>query len=92
MKIKDLKIGDKLVCVKDIYYVSEDNGMECEFLTLDELMDKVAHLCVKGDVYKKTDDTENGFLCISGRWYNEFNDGWFDMQEMIDKGVFIFTP
>jgi hypothetical protein len=91
MKIEDLNIGDKLVCVKDIYYVSEDNGMDCEFITFDELMDKVAHLCVKGDVYKKMFDYEGGFLCISGRWYSEFNDGWFDMQEMIDKGVFVLA-
>jgi hypothetical protein len=91
MNIKDLKIGDKLVCVKDIYYVSEDSEIECEFLTLDELMDVTSHLCVEGDIYEKIDDTEGGFLCISGTWKDEYNDGWFDMQEMIDKGVFLLV-
>jgi hypothetical protein len=91
MKIEELEIGTKLVCVKDIYYVSEGNEMECEFLTLEELMDNVSHLCVEGDIYEKTENTENGFLCISGRWYSEFNDGWFNMQEMIDKGVFVLA-
>jgi hypothetical protein len=26
--------------------------------------------------------------CIEGSWINECNDGWFDFEEMYNKGVF----
>ena len=88
MKTKDLKIGTKLKCIKNIYYIPEDSICECDFLTLEELENSISKVCVEGDIYEKTENDDDSFLCISGSWEGEYNEGWFDMQEMIDKGVF----
>ena len=84
-----VEVGQKFKVVKDVYYVSEDSSLECEFLTKEELEEQLAHVCVKDDVYEVVE--EKGiiyFNCISGQWEGESNDGWFDWEEMIDKNIF----
>jgi hypothetical protein len=87
--VMKVEVGQKFKVVKDVYYVSEDSSLECEFLTKEELEEQLAHVCVKDDVYEVVE--EKGiiyFNCISGQWEGESNDGWFDWEEMIDKNIF----
>lgn len=89
MKLETLEIGTKLIVVKDIYYVTEDSMDECSFMTKEELFDQLSHLCVVGDVWKVIEDSGGKWLqCITGKWEDEYNDGWFDADEMFNKGVF----
>jgi hypothetical protein len=37
--IKDLKLGQKLKVIKDVYYVSDGNILDNEFLTKEELFE-----------------------------------------------------
>jgi hypothetical protein len=87
--VMKVEVGQKFKVVKDVYYVSEDSSLECEFLTKEELEEQLAHVCVKDDVYEVVE--EKGIIyfdCISGQWEGESNDGWFDWEEMIDKNIF----
>lgn len=81
--------GLKFKVVKDVYYISDGKSLDGEFMTKEELMEQVAHVLVKDDVYEVVE--EEGmiyFNCISGQWEGESNDGWFDWEEMIDKDIF----
>jgi hypothetical protein len=82
----NLEIGTKLKVIKDIYYIVEDSLDECSYLTKEELFESVSHLLVKDDVWVVVED--NVVECIEGSWINEYNDGWFDFEEMYNKGVF----
>jgi hypothetical protein len=89
MKLETLEIGTRLKVTKDIYYVSDGRNLDDEFLTKDELFDQISHLCVAGDIWGVIEDDGQKWLqCIAGKWEGEFNDGWFDADEMLDKGVF----
>jgi len=85
-KMINLEIGTKLKVIKDIYYIVEDSLDECSYLTKEELFESVSHLLVKDDVWVVVED--NVVECIEGSWINEYNDGWFDFEEMYNKGVF----
>jgi len=88
LKLEQLNPGTKLKVVKDIYYITEDSINECEFLTLEEVMSNLHHLLVKDDLYEVVEDNGNKLiLCIEGDWEGEYNDGWFDVDEMIEKGA-----
>ena len=82
----NLEIGTKLKVIKDIYYIIEDSIEECSYLTKEELFESVSHLLVKDDVWVVVED--NMVECIEGSWKDEYNDGWFDFEEMYNKGVF----
>ena len=82
----NLEIGTKLKVIKDIYYIVEDSLDECSYLTKEELFESVSHLLVKDDVWVVVED--NVVECIEGSWINEYNDGWFDFEEIYNKGVF----
>lgn len=89
MKLETLEIGTRLKVIKDIYYVSDGRSLDGEHLTKEELFDQVSHLCVDGDIWGVVeDDGEKVLQCIAGQWEGEFNDGWFDPDDMLDKGVF----
>ena len=89
MKLETLELGTKLVVVKDIYYITEDSIDECSFMTKEELFDQVSHLCVVGDVWGVVEDEGEKWLqCTTGKFESEYNDGWFDADEMFNKGVF----
>ena len=82
----NLEMGTKLKVIKDIYYIIEDSIEECSYLTKEELFESVSHLLVKDDVWVVVED--NMVECIEGSWKDEYNDGWFDFEEMYNKGVF----
>ena len=89
MKLETLEIGTKLKVIKDIYYVSDGRMLDGECLTKEELFDQVSHLCVDGDIWGVIeDDGEKWLQCIAGQWEGEYNDGWFDADDMLDKGAF----
>jgi hypothetical protein len=89
MKLETLEIGTKLKVVKDIYYVSDGRSVDNEYLTKEELFEQVSHLCVVGDIWEVIeDDGEKWLQCISGEWKDEINDGWFEDEDMIEKGAF----
>ena len=92
IKIKDLKIGQKLKVIKDVYYVSDGCSLDGELLTKEEVLDNLSHLCVVDDVWEVTDEGEYGvFLnCIEGAWKGESSDGWFNDDDMLNKNVFEF--
>jgi len=44
---------------------------------------------VVGDIWGVIEDEYGKWLqCIAGKWESEFNDGWFEANDMFDKGVF----
>lgn len=95
MKLETLKVGTQLKVVKDIYYIIEDSMDECSFMTKEELFDQLSHLCVIGDIWEVVeDDGEKWLKCTSGKWEGEYNDGWFEADDMFEKGAFkiITTP
>jgi hypothetical protein len=89
MKLETLEIGTKLKVVKDIYYVSDGRSIDSEYLTKEELFEQVSHLCVIGDIWEVIeDDGEKWLQCVSGEWKDETNEGWFEVEDMIEKDVF----
>jgi hypothetical protein len=89
MKLETLEIGTKLKVVKDIYYIHEDSMGECLYLTKKELFDELGHPCVLNDIYEVIEDEgEKYILCISGTYKGETNDGYFEVDDMIEKDVF----
>ena len=89
MKLETLEIGTKLKVVKDIYYISDGRMLDGECLTKEELFDQVSHLCVVEDVWEVIEDDGGKWLqCIAGQWEGEYNDGWFDADDMLNKGAF----
>jgi hypothetical protein len=88
MKLKTLENGTKLKVTKDIYYIVEGDIDECEFMTYEELMHGITKVLVKDDVYEVIEEDGDKFiLCIEGSWEGDTNDGWFDVDDMLDKGA-----
>ena len=89
MKLETLENGTKLKVTKDIYCIPEDSFSEGDFLTHEELMDSFCKVLVKDDVYEVVEEDGDKFiLCVEGSWDGELNDGWFDVDDMLDKGAF----
>ena len=89
MKLETLEIGTKLKVVKDIYFVIDGRMLDGECLTKEELFDQVSHLCVVGDIWEVIEDNGGKWLqCITGNFEGEYNDGWFDADDMLNKGAF----
>ena len=92
IKIKDLKLGQKLKVIKDVYYVSDGNVLDDEYLTKEELFEKISHLCVVDDIWEVVDEGEYGVFLnyIEGTWKGESSDGWFNDDDMLNKNIFEF--
>jgi hypothetical protein len=89
MKLETLEIGTQLKVIKDIYYVGDGRSLDDEFMTKEELFNELTHVCVEGDIYEVVKDEYGTWLeCKEGKWTGESNDGWFDVDDMINKGVF----
>ena len=85
IKLEDLKEGMKLRSVKNVCWVdrvNDDEGLMLE----EELLDKVSWLIKKESIW------EVGFDEDLEEWYvmyeEESNEGWFDLEEVLEKGVF----
>ena len=80
-----MNIGTKVKAVKDVYYVSKDTFYE-DFYTQEEIMSQVNQMIEVGDVYELQSED---WMCIEGSMLGEFSDGYFEMNSMIKKGVFV---
>ena len=93
MTFEELEVGTQLKVIKDIYYVGDGRNLDDEFMTKEELFNKLSHVCVKDDVWEVVEINEYGtwLECKAGKWHGESNDGWFDVDDMINKQVFEVT-
>jgi hypothetical protein len=90
MNIENLKPGTKVKVIKDLYYLPEDTISECEYFTKEELFFNFAQLLVVDDIWEylgKEDGIDN-WECISGTWKGECNEGWWDLENIAEKGCF----
>ena len=84
IKLEDLKNGMELRSVKNVYYVSKGNLDEGVMLE-EELKEELSLLVELGKKYKISIEDEEVFLIDENEEYNE---GWYDVEEMLEKGVF----
>lgn len=83
IKLENLKEGMKLRSIKNVYYVSRDYLDEGLMLE-QELFDNLTLLIVKGSIWEVGKDEEELFVVYDG----ESNEGFFDLEEVLEKGVF----
>ena len=83
IKLEDLKEGMKLRSVKSVCYVDE-MSLEDGLLLEEELFERVNWIIKKDCIWEVGED-EDGKYVKSG-WCS--NDGWFDLEEVLEKGVF----
>ena len=84
IKLEDLKNGMELRSVKNVYYVSKGNLDEGIMLE-EELKNELSLVIELGKKYKVSIEDEEVFLIDENEEYNE---GWYDVEEMLEKGVF----
>ena len=84
IKLEDLKNGMELRSVKNVYYVSKGNLDEGVMLE-EELKEELSLLVELGKKYKVSIEDEEVFLIDENEEYNE---GWYNVEEMLKKGVF----
>ena len=90
VKIKDLRINDELKVVKNLFYFTEDSMTDNQWYTKEEVFKNLANLICKDDIWKVIgfDGDRVELECIEGSMKGEFNDGWFDLEYIIDKDCF----
>jgi hypothetical protein len=75
----------KLKVIKDCYYISRENFDGNEYLGHEELMDRVVHMLVKGDVWETDKNNPEFFICVKSKnWLDELNDGWWEYKWVKD--------
>jgi hypothetical protein len=74
----------KLEVIKDCYYVSDGRALDNEYLSKEELFDMISHLLVVGDIWETDKDSPKYFVCVSGEWEGELNDGWWEYKRLKD--------
>jgi len=84
IKLEDLKNGMELRSVKNVYYVSRGNLDEGIMLE-EELKDELSLVIELGKKYKVSIEDEEVFLIDENEEYNE---GWYNVEEMLKKNVF----
>lgn len=72
----------KLKVIKDCYYVSREDFSDAEYMSHEELMNRIVHMLVKGDIWKTSIDEPEFLLCVSGAWENEYNEGWWEYENL----------
>jgi len=84
IKLEDLKNGMELRSVKNVYYISKGNLDEGVMLE-EEMMEELSLLIEFGKKYKVSIEDEEVFLIDENEEYNE---GWYNVEEMLKKKVF----
>jgi hypothetical protein len=84
IKLEDLKNGIELRSVKNVYYVSKGNLDEGIMLE-EELKDELSLVIELGKKYRVSIEDEEVFLIDENEEYNE---GWYNVEEMLKKNVF----
>ena len=73
-------VPSKIEVIKDGYYFSEDSLYEGEYYTTEELQNALAHIFVKGDIWERSNEDPDTFVCIEGSWKGEPSEGWWDYK------------
>ena len=73
-------IPSKIEVIKDGYYFAEDSLYDGEYYTEEELRHGLAHLFVKGDIWERSSEDPDVFICIEGSWKGEPSEGWWDYE------------
>jgi hypothetical protein len=75
----------KLEVIKDCYYISREDFGDNEYLSHDELMGRVVHMLIKGDIWETDKNNPEYFICVkSENWLDELNDGWWEYKWVKD--------
>jgi hypothetical protein len=83
IKLEDLKEGMKLRSLKNVCYVDEmslDDGLLLE----EELFEMINWVIKKNCIWEVGVDEDEVYVIYDG----ESNEGWFDLEEVLEKGVF----
>ena len=84
MRIEDLKEGMKLKSIKNAFYVDKsclENGLMLE----EDLMGNLVKVIGEGEIRIVRMDEEGVYLIDES---GECNEGWFELKDMLNKGVF----
>ncbi len=84
IKLEDLKNGMELRSVKNVYYVDRDS-LDDGLVLEEELKEELSLVIELGKKYKVSIEDEEVFLIDEDEEYNE---GWYDVEEMLKKKVF----
>jgi hypothetical protein len=84
VKLEDLKDGMYLKSLKRVYYVNRDS-IEEGVMLWEELVDCVSCLIEIDYLYKVSIEDGEVFLIDL---YGEYNEGFYNVEEMLKKGVF----
>ena len=84
IRLEDLKDGMCLRSLKRVYYVSRDN-IEEGVMLWEELVNCVSCLIEKDYLYKVSIEDGEVFLIDL---YGEYNEGFYNVEEMLKKNVF----
>ena len=84
IKLEYLKNGMKLRSLKKVYYVDRDS-LDEGLMLWEELVDNVSLVIRRGKEYRVSIEDEEVFLIDENEEYNE---GWYNVEEMLKKGVF----
>ena len=83
IKLEDLKEGMKLRSLKNVCYVDEV-GLDDGVLLEEELFDRVSWVIKKDCIWEVGVDGDEVDVVFD----EESNEGWFDLEDVLEKGVF----
>ena len=83
IKLEDLKEGMKLRSLKNVCYVDE-MSLEDGLLLEEELFERVSWVIKKDCIWEVGVDGDEVYVVYDG----ESNEGWFDLEEVLEKEVF----
>ena len=83
IKLEDLKEGMKLRSLKNVCYVDEV-GLDDGVLLEEELYDRVCWVIKKDCIWEVGVDGDEVYVVFD----EESNEGWFDLEDVLEKGVF----
>lgn len=72
----------KLKVIKDCYYITDNAFYEGEYLSHEEVIDRLVHMLCKDDIWETSIDDPELFVCTSGDWEGEFNEGWWEYEDL----------
>ena len=70
----------RLKVKEDMYYVSDGNVIDNQYLSKKELLETFAHILVEGDIWETDKDDPKLFICVEGKWEGEYNEGWWEYE------------
>ena len=77
----------KLKVIKDCYYISREDFGDIEYLSHEELMNRLVHMLVKGDIWETSTEHPELLVCTSSEtpgWKGEYNEGFWEYEDLKD--------